>query len=121
MGQVTAKRTQNYTAHGEHVFNNCSLHYCNRSRTNHYSEHSDYLSAQTALRCARCPKDSQATHPKTRRSHILSRHPLHHLFFHRPAYFTRISSRSAIHRDHGDRTALSYRRAYLIIRRRYCR
>lgn len=65
MGQVTAKRTQNYTSHGEHVFNNCSLHYCNRSRTDHYSKHSDYLSAQTALRCARCPEDPQTAHPKT--------------------------------------------------------
>ena len=81
MGQVIAKRTQNYSSHGEHVFNNCSLHYCNRSRTNHYSEHSDYLSAQTALRCSRCPEDPQTAHSKTGRSHILSRHPLHHLFF----------------------------------------
>lgn len=121
MGQVTAKRTQNYSSHGEHVFNNCSLHYCNRSRTDHHSEHSDYLSAQTALRCTRCPEDPQAPHPKTGRSHVLSRHPLHHLLFYCPAYLARISSRSTVYRDHGDRAAFSYCRTYPIIRRRYCR
>ena len=121
MGQVIAKRTQNYSSHGKHVFNNCSLHYCNRSRTNHYSEHSDYLSAQTALRCSRCPEDPQTAHSKTGRSYVLSRHPLHHLFFHRPAYLARISPRSAVHRNHGNRAALSYSRTHPAICRRYCR
>lgn len=121
MGQVIAKRTQNYSSHGKHVFNNCSLHYCDRSRTDHHSEHSDYLSAQTAFRCARCPKDPQAAHPKTGRGYVLSRHPLHHLLFHCPAYLARISSRSAVYRDHGDRAAFSYCRSYPIIRRRYSR
>lgn len=121
MGQVTAKRTQNYSSHGEHVFNYCGLYYRNRSRTDHHSEHSDYLSAQTALRCARCPEDPQAPHPKTGRSHVLSRHPLHHLLFHCPAYLTRISPRSAVHRNHGNRAALPYCRTYPVVYRRYCR